>query len=61
MSDVETTYLIESRLPGDESWHAVWITPTDLTTIQELVVTLGRYRASHPDVSYRLVKREVIG
>lgn len=55
------TYEIESRLPGEDSWHTVWITPAERASMQELIMTLGRYRTNHPDCSYRLVKHEVIG
>jgi len=55
------TYEIQSKLLEEGTWHTVWIAPADRTTIEELVVTLGRYRRCHPDVTYRLVKHEVIG
>jgi hypothetical protein len=55
------TYAIEGMLPGDDSWHIIYTASADLTTIEELIRTLGLYRTNHPDASYRLVKHEVIG
>lgn len=55
------TYAIEGMLPGDDSWHTIYTASADLTTIEELIRTLGLYRTNHPDAKYRLVKQEVIG
>ncbi len=55
------TYEIEGKLPGDDIWHTIYTASADLTTIEELIRTLGLYRTNHSDASYRLVKIEVIG
>lgn len=55
------TFIIEGQLTEDETWYTVCIFPAELTSIEEVTVTLKRYRTNQPNINYRLIKHEVIG
>lgn len=55
------SFEIQSQYQLDPEWHTIWTTSEDLTSVEELVRTLGLYRRNHPDVLFRLVKTEIIG